>query len=66
MPTNLPGLKSGHAIITPTCRANRGHMEAFDEAVSRLRAAYERYAGVDANAEANWHLALTVERPGEC
>jgi hypothetical protein len=56
------GIKAVHAIITPTCRNNRGHIEAFDEAVRRLKNEYLACQG-DANADANFHVVLTVERP---
>lgn len=56
--TKIPGLKSAHAIITPTCRANRTTIGAFDEAAKRLKDTYEKYADVDANSDVDWHLLL--------
>lgn len=61
---NIPGLKAVHAIITPACRTNRGYVEAFDEAVRRLKNEYLACQG-DANAGANFHVVLTVERSQE-
>lgn len=60
--TKIPGIKAKHAIVTPICRANRGE-GALDEALARLRRAYEDLVGLEANAGANFHLVLTVERP---
>ena len=42
MHSQIPGIAARHAVVTPTCRANRTDIGAFDEAVSRLRADYER------------------------
>lgn len=58
----VPGLSAHHAIITPTCRVNRGPIDAFDEAVRRLKAQYLACHGAD-NETANFHVVLTVERP---
>lgn len=58
---SVPGMKGQHAIITPTCRVNRGNFGAFDEAVRRLRGEYEAclvYRGEDG---AKYHLVLFVE-----
>ncbi|MBX3579944.1 MAG: hypothetical protein KF723_22300 [Rhizobiaceae bacterium] len=63
--TVLSGLKSGHRIITPTCRMNRGPMGAFDEASERLRAAYAKYVEAPDNNTVNWHLVLVREDPEE-
>ena len=56
-----PGIKALHAIISPLCRANRTTEGAFDEAVNRCRTEYLACQN-EANAEANFHLVLTVER----
>lgn len=58
MTTQIPGVKAGHQIITPTCRSNRGQQGAWDEAVARLAATYSDYAAAEANADASWHLVL--------
>lgn len=63
--TETPGRKLGHAIITATCRANRGDVEAFDEPVRRLRVEYETALGGWANTPHQMHLVLTVERTEE-
>jgi hypothetical protein len=62
MAMQVPGVTAKHAIITPVCRTGRGVEGAFDEAVRRLREEYLacQTAG---NAEASFHLVLTVERP---
>lgn len=50
-----------HAIITPTCRANRSDIGAFEEAVARLRRQYEQ--SVEGwGDKANYHLKLEIER----
>lgn len=54
----IPGLKSGHQMITPTCRENRGTIESFDEAATRLRATFARYADTAENSDVTWHLVL--------
>lgn len=60
----LPGMIAEHAIISDTCRENRGDMGAFDEAVRRLREEYARcIEGWRGTPGVTFHLALTVERP---
>ena len=56
--TKIPGLKSGHAIITVECRTNRGRVGAFDEAASRLRKLYDQYSTAEGNGGVDWHLVL--------
>jgi hypothetical protein len=34
--STIPGITASHAIITPTCRRNRGVAGAFSEAIDRL------------------------------
>lgn len=65
METKLPGLKTGHQMITPDCRRNRGVMPAFSEAVERIRVSYDKYARADANAGVTWHLVLVRDDPAE-
>lgn len=60
--TTIDGLKVKHAIVTRTCRENRGVEGAIDEALARLRAAYLDTATAPANAAANFHVVLTVDR----
>ena len=68
MATKIPGIKAKHAIITPNCRTiERGTegppaMQAFDEAVRRLREEYEQIVRVRHDAW-NGHLVFTVEHP---
>lgn len=63
METKIPGLKSGHAIITPTCRANRTTTGAFLEASERIQKLYDQYAEAEGNKAVNWHLVLVREDP---
>lgn len=63
--TEIDGNKAAHAIITKTCRANRGALEAFDEAARRLRERYAEIVGRERNANANFHLVLTLDRWGD-
>ena len=58
MSTTIPGVKSAHCMITPTCRANRGIDGAFDEAARQVREAYDRYVSKDKFDGVTWHLAL--------
>ncbi len=60
--SNVPGITAKHAIITPTCRANKGNSDAFREAVERMFTEYDlliRHRGEDG---ARYHLVLSVER----
>lgn len=57
---SIPGIKAVHAIITPTCRINRGEEEALEEAFNRVRKEY--FACLQFNRANNFHLVLTVER----
>ena len=59
--SHVPGANAKHAIITPTCRANKGAMGAFEEAVQRLREEYE--ACLPHGEKANFHVVLAVEHP---
>jgi len=55
------GITAVHAIITPACRSNRGVEGALEEAVRRVREEYLACQNAD-NANANFHVLLTVER----
>lgn len=58
-----PGIQAVHAIITPNCRVVHGSpVAALEEAFNRIRKEYESLQ-LPVNAEANFHVALTVERP---
>ena len=60
----IPGAAASHAIVTDTCRANRGDTGAIDEALARLREAALKCAdGWDHGRGARFHFVLTVERP---
>jgi hypothetical protein len=62
--TQVPGLKAKHAIITDQCRLNRTDEGAVDEALRRVRQeALECMAGWPTGAGAQFHIALTIERP---
>lgn len=63
MQTAISGLKSGHQIITPTCRANRGTTPAFLEAAVRLQRLYDSYARAEGNENVTWHLVLVRDEP---
>lgn len=63
--TTLPGVKAKHAIITDTCRTNRGDQGAFVEAVDRLRVEYNACAlGQPVGRGVAFHLVLVVDRRG--
>lgn len=68
MTTKIPGVKAVHAIITPNCRTvERGDdpvMDAFDEAVDRLRAEYEQICEWRKDGF-NAHVVLTIEGEAE-
>lgn len=62
MTTTTPGMTAHHAIITPTCRENRGIDGAINEALMRIRAEY-LLCQVPENDGAKFHVVLTVEPP---
>lgn len=63
--TTLPGVKAKHAVISTTCRQNRGDEGAADEALARLRAELLTcLANWPQEHGATFHLALTVDRRG--
>ena len=62
--STIPGGTARHAVITDTCRTNRGDVGAFEEAVSRLREEYGRIVrGWAIGTGVQIHVVLTVERP---
>lgn len=63
METQIPGLKSGHQMITPACRAARGTTPAFLEAAKRLQKLYDNYARSEGGDNVTWHLVLTRDEP---
>lgn len=60
--TKIPGLKAEHAIITPACR-ERGDAVVVADAMERIASELLAVMDAEANAGANFHLVLTVERP---
>lgn len=58
---NIPGAAMAHAIITNECRSNRGVDGAFEEAVDRLRAAYEQRLEGPVSPDTEIHLVLVVQ-----
>lgn len=44
--------------ITPTCRSNRTSLGALDEALNRIRLAYEAYHNAPDNADVTWRISL--------
>jgi hypothetical protein len=62
--TEIPGTCARRAVITDACRTGRGDMEAFEEAVSRLRDEYRALCtGWPVGKQAQLHVALILERP---
>lgn len=59
--SKIPGIKATHAVISPTCRANRTATGAFDEAVRRLRESYEGIVAARTD-EYDCHIVLTVAK----
>lgn len=64
MSTTIPGHKAVHAIITPDCISARGVDGAIDEALKRLRQAYQgAYKGWTSQGKVpEFHVVLTVDR----
>ena len=59
---DIPGMAAAHAVITPTCVANRGVAGSIDEALRRARRELERCLPAWQGARtANLHVAVTVE-----
>lgn len=57
----MGNITAQHAIITPTCRRNKGDAGALNEAFSRLRKQYEQ--SVEGWGDrANYHIKLEIER----
>lgn len=62
--TKVNGIKGKHAIVSPTCRANKGDYGAGHEAAMRLVDEYMVLSQLEANKDAQFNFVLTVERPG--
>lgn len=63
--SNVPGINAIHAVITPTCRQNRGDDGAFDEAMDRLREQYRKTLEIRGEDGAEYHVVLSVESKRE-
>ena len=63
--TKVPGLKSEHQIIAPSCREDHGDFGAFDMAVAKLRYAYRTYLPMGNNRSVKFHLVLTIDHEEE-
>lgn len=65
MSTVIPGIKAKHVFITDNCRVVQGgDLEAFDEAVRRVRAEYEQCVSKHSRGnDVKFHLVLTVDHP---
>jgi hypothetical protein len=58
----LPGIQAQHAIITDECRASRGDVQAFSEAIARVWPEYlESVKAFPVGSGAKYHLVLSVE-----
>ena len=55
-------IKAKHAIVTPTCIANKGEYNAGKEAVNHLISEYLELARLEVNKGAKFHFVLEVER----
>jgi hypothetical protein len=58
-------IKAKHAIVSPTCRKNKGMPGAGSEAVQRLMEEYYSLARLPINKDAKFHFILQVEREVE-
>lgn len=63
--TTVPGIKAAHMVINDNCRTVQGgDMEAFDEAVRRLRKEYENLMDAWPKGKgAEFNVVLTVDYP---
>jgi hypothetical protein len=62
--SRIPGITTKHAVIRDGCRTGRGEMEAFNEAVARIREEYVALCrGWPVGKGAQFHLVLTLEKP---
>ncbi len=59
----IPGTIAKHAIVTDTCRRNKGDYPAGDEAVTRLLNEYFECMDAWKDKGAQFHFVLTIERP---
>lgn len=62
----IPGITASHQTITDVCRENRGDDGAFEEAMRRILLQYEAcIEGWKGTSGVQFHLVLSVEKPGE-
>ncbi len=60
----VDGIKTAHAVISDTCRSNKGEDQVIDEALEVLRAAYMKTFPSWARGKgAEFHVVLTVDYP---
>lgn len=59
----VPGMKAAHAIVTDTCRENRGDGAAAHEAARRLIDEYYACLRESQPPGTQYHFVLTIERP---
>ena len=61
--SEVPGIKARHVIITPNCRrVHGGWDQALEVAIDLIRKEYAA-CELDCNNLADFHLALTIDRP---
>lgn len=61
MSKELPGMCARHAIITPTCRKNKGDDAVIEETIERIRSELRGCLPNWPIDTANFHVAMTVE-----
>lgn len=61
----IPGVVTGHVIVTPGCRSRKGSTKAFDEAISILRQEYHDCVTDSRNDAVDYHLSISIERKCE-
>ena len=61
MSKELPGMCAKYAIITPTCRKNKGDAAVIEETIERIRSELEKCLPNWPSDAANFHVAMTVE-----
>jgi hypothetical protein len=59
----VQGIKAKHAIVSPTCQANKGILGAGVEASDSLMQEKLELADLPFNKESKFHFVLSVERP---
>ena len=60
--SRIPGIPAKHAIISDDCRRGRGDDGAIDEAIRRMREAYDQLMKCwPVGRGTKFHVVLTVE-----